>query len=145
MPVSSPRATARSFRIPPDSFHGDFEQPLQDASPDPVAREPLRRLIWQIVEWQRQTTEALRGVLQGKLNNTGDVTLVDNVATTTLSDVRIGADTAVVLVPLTANASAEVGAGAFYQTLPNATTGQAVLNHANNAQTDRDFRFSLMG
>ena len=145
MPVTSPRATARSFRVAPSAFYGDLDRALERAIPDPVARVPLRDLIWQLIEWSRLGFGVLNGAMQGKLNNGGQVTLAASVATTTLSDVRIGADTTVVLCPITANAAAEVGAGGLFQTHPNVTGGQAVINHASNAQTDRDFRYALLG
>ena len=145
MPIPSPRATARSFRVAPPAFHGDVDRALEQATPDPVERGPLKNLIWQLIEWSRLISGVLNGAMQGKLNNGGQVTLTANQATTTVTDGRIGTDTKLVLVPTTANAAAEVGAGGLFQTFPNVTKEQAVLNHASNAQTDRDFRFALLG
>ena len=145
MPIPSPRASARSFRVAPPAFYGDVNHALEEAIPDPAMRGPLRDLVWQLIEWSRLLSEVLNGAMVGKLNNGGTVTLAASVATTTVTDLRIGPDTKLVLVPTTANAAAEVGAGGLYQTYPNVTKEQAVLNHASNAQTDRDFRFSLMG
>ncbi len=143
--VASPRASARPFRVAPPAFYGDVDRALEEAIPDPVERGPLRDLIWQIIEWKRLSVEVLNNAMQGKLNNTGQVTLAASVATTTVTDSRIGVDTKLILVPTTANAAAEVGAGGLFQTYPNVTKEQAVLNHANNAQTDRTFRFVLLG
>ena len=145
MGIPSPRATARSFRVAPPAFHGGVDGPLKEAIPDPVQRGPLRDLVWQLIEWMRLISGVLNGAMQGKLNNGGTVTLTANQATTTVTDSRIGTDTKLVLVPTTANAAAEVGAGGLFQTYPNVTKEQAVLNHASNAQTDRDFRFALLG
>ena len=145
MPIPSPRASARSFRIAPQAFYGDMDGALERAIPDPVERGPLKNLIWQLIEWSRLISEVLNGAMVGKLNNGGTVTLTANQATTTVTDPRIGPDTKLVLVPTTANAAAEVGAGGLFQTYPNVTKEQAVLNHASNAQTDRDFCFVLLG
>ena len=96
-------------------------------------------------EWLRKLAEASNLLSDGKINATGTVTLTASQATTTLTDRRIGLNTKVFLTPTTANASAEIGAGAIYQTFPNTTEGQAVINHANNSQSDRAFGFALHG
>ncbi len=143
--ATSPRSSSRSFRIAPLAFYGDLEGNLQKAIPDPVARSSLRDILWQLIEWQRLSTEVLNLAMQGKLNNGGTVTLATSSATTTITDPRIGADTEVILVPTTANAAAEVGGGTLYQTYPNVTENQAVLNHVNSATADRTYAFALNG
>ena len=94
----------------------------------------------------RQHTKALaRGVntaLQGHLSNTLQVTLTANVTMTTITDSRLSIQSAVVMVPLTADAAVEVAAGGLY-VVPAA--GIAVIHHANSAQTDRTFITSLVG
>ena len=80
--------------------------------------------------------------MDGKINSTGTVTLTASVATTTVTDFRIGADTVVLLSPTTANAAAALGT--TYHSSTTAGTS-FVLTHANNAQTDRDFRYTLLG
>lgn len=69
---------------------------------------------------------------------TGSVTLTANSATTTLTDPRIGINSAVLLIPTTANAAAEAPYIAV-------TAGSCTINHANNAQTDRTFRYAIVG
>lgn len=83
----------------------------------------------------------LANAMHGKTNNTLTVTLAANAATTTISHPDIGANTALILVPTTTNAAAVVP----YQAFPNTVKQQAVLNHANNAQTDRTYRVVLVG
>tara|TARA_Y100000310_G_C20501876_1_gene724415 strand:- start:618 stop:1001 length:384 start_codon:yes stop_codon:yes gene_type:complete len=127
MALTSPRASARSaFRRPALQWatEGDWRG---------------------LIEWVRDTTTILQGVLQGKLNATGTVTLDANSATTTISDIRIGADTVVILMPTSANAAADFGAGTFYLTYPNAANDAAVINHADNANTDKTFTYTLIG
>ncbi len=145
MPVSSPRASARDYRVAPPAFYGDVDRALKEAIPDPVMRGPLHDLFRQMIEWQRLQAEVVNGLMGGKHNATGTFTLAASVATTTLSEPSIGANTKIFLSPTTANAAAEVGAGGLFQSYPNVTAGAAILNHANNAQTDRDFVYALQG
>lgn len=82
-------------------------------------------------------------LLLGRLNAFQDFTLAANAATTTITDPRIGANTAIVLVPQTTNAAAALST----TFIPKATMkkGSAVINHANTVQTDRSFRALLIG
>lgn len=57
---------------------------------------------------QRQTAEIVRGIMDGKTNNTGSLTLATGGATTTtLNDRRIGADSVILFVPASAAAYAD--------------------------------------
>jgi hypothetical protein len=54
---------------------------------------------------ERQVSEVVRGIMDGKTNNTGTVTLATgNVTTTTLYDGRIGNESLILLVPVSAAA-----------------------------------------
>ena len=81
---------------------------------------------------QRQVAEVVRGAMNGKTNNTGEVTLATgNATTTTLYDDRIGFDSLIFFVPLSAAAEADSAPyGAFQdstdQTAANTTTAYAV-------------------
>lgn len=94
-------------------------------------------------EHRRQIAIWMREVHQGKLANTGTVTLTANAASTAITDARAGASTFISFMPQTANAAAEVGAGTMYI----ATQGKQTftITHANNAQADRTFRYCLLG
>jgi hypothetical protein len=83
----------------------------------------------------------INSLLDGKHNATAAVTLTANSETTELTDERIGAYTVIQFTPQSANAASE----ALWQSFPNATEMQATLNHANNAQTDRTYGYSLHG
>lgn len=72
-----------------------------------------------------------------------DVTLGAASATTTFSNLKIRPTSGFSITPKTANASAEYGNGTIYIDTP--TDGQVVINHANNAQTDRIFRITVHG
>lgn len=80
----------------------------------------------------RQVAEVVRGVMNGKTNNTGEITLATgNATTTTLYDERIGYDSLIFFVPLSAAAEADSAPyGAFQdstdQTAANTTTAYAV-------------------
>jgi len=64
---------------------------------------------------QRQTAEIVRGIMDGKTNNTGTLTLATGGATTTtLNDRRIGADSVILFAPTSAASFADsVPYGAF--------------------------------
>lgn len=80
----------------------------------------------------RATAEVVRGIMDGKTNNTGLITLATgNAATTTLYDERIGQDSLIFFVPVSAAAEADSAPyGAFQdttdQTAANTTTAYAV-------------------
>lgn len=90
---------------------------------------------------RREIAGVLNNVLQGKLNNTGTLTITANAASTTLTDPRIGANSAVLLMPRTANAAAAL-ASTYFTTFAD---GSCVVNHANNAQADRTFTYVVIG
>jgi hypothetical protein len=81
---------------------------------------------------ERAVAEVVRGVMDGKTNNTGRITLATgNAVTTTLNDSRIGYDSLIFFVPISAAAEADSAPyGAFQdstdQTAANTTTGYAV-------------------
>jgi len=81
---------------------------------------------------QRETAEIIRGIMDGKTNNTGTLTLATGGATTTtLNDRRIGGDSVILFVPTSAAAFADsVPYGAFQsvvdQTLAAANTAYAM-------------------
>lgn len=120
MPITSPRASEIAYPAP-TLYYGDKE------------------------EWLHLIAAAVQGLMRGKMNAVKTVTLTASAASTTVTDARIGRNTVLVPIPTTANAAAEWGAGTLYQTHPNATADQAVLNHANNAQTDRTFAVLMIG
>ena len=90
---------------------------------------------------QRKVNAVLRNAVDGKLNCTGTVTLTANQATTAVTDYRAGASSTIIFMPQTANAAAALA------TMYVATQGKQTftITHANNAQTDRDFRYLLIG
>lgn len=89
----------------------------------------------------RDVIQAVNELVRGRSNANGTVTLTPNAATTVIAKATIGPDAAVALSPMTANAAA-----ALATTYVSAVAaGQATLTHANNAQTDRTFRYTVIG
>ena len=81
---------------------------------------------------QRATAEVVNGIMNGKTNNTGTVSLATGGAlTTTITDERIGYDSNIILIPASAAAFADaVPYGAFQdatdQTAANTTTAYPI-------------------
>ena len=93
---------------------------------------------------QREIAQVVNGTLGGKLNCTGTVTLTANVATTTVSDPRVGNDSCIGFMATTANAATEFGAGTMYVSTRTAGTS-FVITHVNAATADRSFVYSIIG
>lgn len=117
MAIVSPRAGMTTYPVPPIDWPGEPEQ------------------------WIRKVVGSVRGIMDGKINATGTVTLTISVATTTLTDLRIGPNSVILFMPTTANAAAELA------TLYVSSRGKqtATLTHANNAQADRTFAYAVLG
>lgn len=91
----------------------------------------------------RLLAESINGILDGRQNNTGTVTLTASTTTTQVVDRRVGVDSVITFMPETANAAAEVGNGTMY--VATVTAESFTITHANNAQTDRAFRYEVTG
>jgi len=95
------------------------------------------------VQHRQHIAEALEELADGKLNSTSNVTLTANSTTTVIVDFRVGANSVILLSPITANAATEFASGGMYVS----STGKQTytITHNNNAQTDRDFRVLVVG
>lgn len=82
-----------------------------------------------------------KSILRGHTQNTGTLTLTANVATTTRVDSNCHANSVVLLSPTTANAAGALAT--LY--VSSVLAGSFVLTHANNAQVDRTFKYTLNG
>lgn len=89
---------------------------------------------------RKSMAHAINRLSSGHGNTSVFITLDPGVATTTIEDARISAQTSAGFMPQTANAAAE---------LPNmwivATNGTLVIHHTNSPLTDRTFTTSLTG
>lgn len=86
---------------------------------------------------------ALNDLAAGRLNNGGEVTLTPNAASTTVQRLGVAAGDLILFAPLTANGAAEIKNGTMFVTAAGITKNQFVITHANNAQTDRTFRYAF--
>jgi hypothetical protein len=79
----------------------------------------------------RAVSEVVNGIMNGKTNNTGTITLATgNATTTTINDNRIGADSKILIVPFSAAAYADsVPYGAF-QDSTNQTAASTTVAYA---------------
>ena len=91
---------------------------------------------------QRQVAEVVRGVMDGKTNNTGEITLSAAGATSTvLNDERIGFGSIIILTPLSATAAAFVN----NVSVSARNKGQATLTHNANTALDRKYGYIIVG
>lgn len=93
--------------------------------------------------WGVLAQVAINNMLTGKLNCGNEVTLTAGGTTTVVTDTRVGGSSAPLPVAMTANAAAELGAGTMYISAVGKQT--FTITHANNGQTDRTFRFAIIG
>lgn len=100
-----------------------------------------------IKDWLLRATPVLNGVLNGKTNNTGDVTLNTSTSTTTVVTARgrLGPNTVILFQPLTSHAAVEVSTGTMFVSTIDADNNKFMITNAVNAQADRTFKFVLVG
>jgi hypothetical protein len=94
-------------------------------------------------DYVRKVATTVNGVLDGRVNNVGSVTLADGETTTVVTDLRAGIDSVITLTPTTANASAEFSNGTIYISARGKQT--FTLTHADNGQTDRTYLYAIIG
>lgn len=87
----------------------------------------------------------IRKIIQGRLSVTGSFTLAASAASTTVLAPNCGVGCAISYTPQTAHASAEVGNGTIYIAAADVSSGQFIVHHANNSQTDRTFSYVCLG
>ena len=122
------------------SFRNLDTPPAGAPVPNPGA---LAALLGTVIGWLSGLRDVVNNIMRGKINATLDVTLTPSAASTTVSDARIGGSCGIYLMPLSANAAAEIGNGTIWWSAPGNQT--VTLNHANNAQADRTFRLLIIG
>lgn len=92
--------------------------------------------------WAQAIGRQLNQAVSGKLNATATVTVAINVATTTLTDSRIGPNSFIALMPITADAASAIGSGCY---ITGQTNGSATINHANSSVNDRTYAVLIIG
>ena len=89
---------------------------------------------------QRQVAEVVRGVMDGKTNNTGKVTLSTGSATTTpIYDSRIGNESLIMFTPLS---SISFNDNVY---VSSQQQGQAVISHAANTTSNKIYGYIVVG
>lgn len=91
--------------------------------------------------WDILARTVLNNAMAGKLDIVGELQLLTGSATTVLNDPLITRGSCVSLMPLTANAASALSTLYFDAT----QSGSVVVHHANNGQTDRVFRYAIIG
>jgi len=85
---------------------------------------------------QRAVAEIVNGMMDGKTNNTGTITLATgNATTTTLSDPRISRDSMILLVPKSAAAFADTAPYGAFQSLVDQTIASTITAYAMTLDT----------
>jgi hypothetical protein len=84
----------------------------------------------------RGVAEVVNGIMNGKTNNTGSVTLATgNVTTTTITDARIGIDSVILLVPSSAASFASTMPYGAFQSLVDQTIASTTTAYAMTLDT----------
>lgn len=91
----------------------------------------------------KKLVRAIGELAAGRSNATGTMTLAASAASTTVTDQNCAAGSVVIPIPTTLHAAAELGNGTMY--LSATANGSFTFTHANNAQTDRTFAYSIAG
>lgn len=89
----------------------------------------------------RLISNTVNNTLDGKLNSTGTITLRQNQTTTTLEDARIGVNSIILFMPITANGNT-AKANLYVSARAD---GTATLTHASNSNTDQNFGYVVIG
>lgn len=96
-------------------------------------------------KFSRSLAQVVNRALTGKINAIGEVTLAANAASTVLIDARLTRGSLLLLDPVTANAATGLFAGTTYILDADRRNGEHTITHANNAQTDRTFKYLIIG
>lgn len=91
---------------------------------------------------RRLLAGAIHGLFDGRSNNVGTVTLADGATTTNIDDKRIGPESVILLVPLTANAANLDRTSDVF--ISARTNEQATITHGNTVNADQDFAYIVV-
>ena len=89
---------------------------------------------------ERDVSEVVRGIMDGKTNNSGYFTTGTSATQTTLNDPRIGYDSAIIFTPMNDKAAQEMSK----LWVGTRSQGSAVINHASNAHVC-EFMYIVVG
>jgi hypothetical protein len=91
---------------------------------------------------QRAVAEVVRGIMDGKTNNTGEISLNQGATSTTLTDRRIGPNSVILFMPLNDNAADELAHGHMYVSVRG--QGTATITHGNHMH-EMLFAYAVIG
>jgi hypothetical protein len=89
---------------------------------------------------QRAVAEIVNGMMDGKTNNTGSITLRQSQTTTTITDARISRDSVILFMPLNNRAAQEIST--IY--ISARTNGSATITHGSH-NFDMTFGYAVVG
>ena len=89
----------------------------------------------------RLVSASLNNTINGKLNSTGTVTLRASQTTTTLTDARLGGNSIILFMPITANG--RTGLNGMY--VSARAEGSATLTHASSSNADQNLAYTIIG
>lgn len=90
---------------------------------------------------QRAVAEIINNMMDGKTNNTGEITLTSSTTSTTLYDARLSANSTIIMTPMTLNAAKEFGT--CY--ISSRSNGSAVISHQNTGHSDLLYTYAIVG
>lgn len=91
-------------------------------------------------EYIRKMKDAINFAMRGKSNNTGEFTLTASTTSTTVIDNRCNENSVVLYIPVTANAATHMS-----NMYVAAGDKSFVLHHSSSPQTDKTFRYVIIG
>jgi len=118
---------------------------MSQAGHSPLPRGPGDKSVDGLVRFAQQTSDVVNGIMRGRTNNQFAGTLTANAASSVFMNANIANDSTVMAVPITSNAWAEWRGASFIINAADIMNGQVTVHHANNSQTDRTFRFMVIG
>jgi hypothetical protein len=86
---------------------------------------------------------AIQQLFVGRTRSTGTFSCTASAASTVVTNETVNNTDTVLLMPMTANAAAEIGAGTAY--VSAVAKGSFTVTHASAVSTDRTFRYLAMG
>jgi hypothetical protein len=89
---------------------------------------------------EREVAEVVRGIMDGRTNNSGYFTATTTSTTTTLYDQRIGYDSAIIFTPMNDKGAQEMSK----LWVGTRSQGSAVIHHASNAHVC-EFMYIVVG
>jgi hypothetical protein len=91
---------------------------------------------------QRSVAEIVNGVMNGKTNNTGNVTIGLSVTSTTINDARIGSNSVILFMPTNGNAASLISGGMLY--VSSRGKGVATITHPTTI-LESTFAYAIIG